>query len=98
MKRNGSDTPRNRRAGAAIYRAAAKRISECDYGAFSCVTISQAGGDSEDYAKLFRPSEKEDSALWGMGWSEDIKNWRQRNNCRIIALCFMAAMVEAGDA
>lgn len=46
------------------------------------------------FAAYFKP-ENTNYVYWGGQWSDDS---RERHACRILALCFMAAMVEAGDA
>lgn len=46
-----------------------------------------------DYAAFFRP--EIGVVYWGMHWGDSRE---ERDDCRIIALCFMAAMIEAGDA
>lgn len=80
----------------AIYREAARRCeTEATWGA--CIYIFFAGhGDTEigpwhedPEVEIFRAMFKPEDA--GSLWWED-------NDPRILALCFMAAMVEAGDA
>ena len=85
---------------AAIYRKAARRIERAAHGMFSCSTLNTITGDGEAarrYAELFRP-EDYNGECWGHAWANGWDQWRERNACRIVALCFMAAMVEAGDA
>lgn len=91
---------------AAMYREAAN-IVECGIDAHSCHAIYRATGlgvpdewekrlpcsDADEYDELFRP---DDPGAWGESWG--ICWGDERHDCRVVALCFMAAMVEAGDA
>jgi hypothetical protein len=91
---------------AAIYRKAAQLLErETEGSEFSCDRIGEAVGvwtfprpqDLEHlrhfnkdlcgaYASLFRP--KRSGHYWGRRWGDDA------HNCRILALCFMAAITE----
>lgn len=86
---------------AAIYRRAAVRQARDKY--CSCLAIvcvdkrSLRNWDgftnaAEAYAEMFKPFKKTHShCSWGNRWKEDAQE------CRILALCFAAAMAEAGD-
>lgn len=58
------------------------------------------------YARLFSPDETSDHGMpWGISWGNQLdKNGNKYfesssiRQGRVLALCFMAAMVEAGDA
>ena len=88
---------------AAIYRAAAELVADPRQNWASCYAVNFAArgmrGEfdaphpaSERYSKLFSPRKVNDpDVAWGAEW-DDI------HGCRVLALCFMAAMVEAGDA
>ena len=82
---------------AEVYREAADLIPK-DYASCFAVNKVVSGhhecGTSEAraYEELFAPYVK--TFAWGEQWGEE----PERTNCRILALCFMAAMVEAGDA
>lgn len=95
------------------YRDAAKSI-ENGWDWWSCNAIESQGVDASDYAKLFMPNVREineacplpdgqkwtaenlwPDGSWGSYWAESTE---EQEGCRIVALCFMAAMVEAGDA
>ena len=47
-----------------------------------------------DFTAIFSPND-DARYYWGDGWGD---TQEERNNARVVALCFMAAMVEAGDA
>lgn len=92
----GSNTPRQRSA--ALYHEAARRIAEDEPTkehscTCSCCMVGEVGGLQRrvDYAEMFRPEGHPPDGSWGVLW-DDI------DACRVLALCFMAAMVEAGDA
>ena len=90
---------------AAFLRAAERTYVEAKWGA--CVYISggethhdhlpveawQAHPEVLAFSLLFRPDGFGDLGLWWESGDEDADN-----AARVIALCFMAAMVEAGDA
>jgi hypothetical protein len=87
---------------AEIYRKAARGM-ECRFLGlgWSCWAICKVAGlepyDAADtpplivrqYERIFSPYAPKHEHWWGHGWNHDDK---------ILALCFMAAMVEAGDA
>ena len=94
---------------ARVYREAARIVAEFedrDSGAGSCSAIADAMFPESDtlsawerskesanisiYQGLFSPSDFSEG-YWGEFWDAP-------RACRCIALCFMAAMVEAGDA
>ena len=92
---------------AAVYREAAYRV-EFGFHSFSCWAIEDVlvvplhGEETKEkdkhplvrsYEKTFRPEACGWTHNWGVYWNGD-----ERRDCRILALCFMAAMVEAGDA
>lgn len=57
---------------------------------------AEAQGVLKPFEDLFKPDEPYASrSYWGNEWAETDA---ERNDCRILALCFMASMVEAGDA
>ena len=80
-------------------------IDEWPTQKFSCWAITAAMGrkkyqfgpedrtpkEVKDYQYIFKP--EEGNWCWGDLWEE-----HERDDCRVLALCFMAAMVEAGDA
>ncbi len=84
---------------AEIYRSAAERIANRQrtrYGCLnSCCMIDEISRCSNSdatrrYQHLFRP--KGNTRLWwASGWKPHI------HVCRVLALCFAAAMAEAGD-
>ena len=81
---------------AAMFLEAARRLAEReqtpDTECFcSCCAIEFVGGAREKnrYSALFNPLNG--NTFWGL-------NWPRPSQCRVLALCFMAAMVEAGDA
>ena len=91
-------TPSWRRAEAEIFRLAAKLMEDGHAGCGCCFAISEAGGDG------YLPHGKHAKKMGlvypeGMdgGWG-DYPMWTGESGPRILALCFMAAMVEAGDA
>jgi hypothetical protein len=108
MLMTNASTDKNSRA--AIYRAAARQMEknfdrDLHNGAYwygACdniahvVTGSAVRSDCAEalaFERVFRP--KSVYAYWGDEWG---CNHDERRNIRILALCFMAAMVEAGDA
>lgn len=99
------DTPSHRDA--AIYREAARLLetNDRDGSEFSCDRIGEALGVWEwphpidleirraryarlkdSYASIFQP--KKSDTYWGRLWVENV------HDCRILALCFMAAITE----
>lgn len=107
MNSHSRDTPLKQRNAAKVYREAAKQGAE---GAIdgACVWIAWAqdkdGGAYfcdplvEEYSGLFKPGP---GVYWGELWADNIHNPRPdpaTRECRVLALCFMAAIVEAGDA
>lgn len=100
-----ASTERNKRA--AVYRKAAQ-LGELGERDGSCVWVAVAEGLDSPYAselsakysKVFNPGS--DFALyWGNEWAD--QPWscgpvEAARDCRVLALCFMAALVEAGDA
>lgn len=79
-----------------IYRKAAELIARGTQQ-HSCVAISivvnyESFHERQSYGALFRPSRRVGSNdPWGEWWSEESKVCR---DCRVIALCFMAAIAE----
>lgn len=95
------------------YRDAARSIERGEH-AWSCNAIASFGGDKRRYKEVFMPTVADINATcprpnrdrwtsehlcpdgsWGSFWGH---SWKENENCRILALCLMAAMVEAGDA
>ena len=90
-----------------VYREAARRMAENENASeFSCIMIERAQGDSyresdiDEYNSFFKP-ENEDAYAWGWRFATDnIFDYRDpyvqatANDCRILALCFMAAIAE----
>lgn len=93
----------NRKAKAAVYLAAAKEVAEVMYQhergerpqhKACCTALTDVDatiGEKILFGKYFMP--KYASSFW-FGDPQEPQN----RNPRILALCFMAAMVEAGDA
>ncbi|MCR4297539.1 MAG: hypothetical protein NUV75_02115 [Gallionella sp.] len=86
---------------AVIYRRAAREMERDDDGElFSCILIRTLcnfhgkglGPTAQQYSDLFKPRLSVDS---GKGWGEEWGN--DARDCRILALCFAAAMAEAND-
>ena len=79
---------------AAIYREAAKRLED-GRGIFGCcAAIQHSGGEG------YLPGGAHGKKMYGV-YPEGMRGgWGPYgdNGARILALCFMAAMVEAGDA
>lgn len=87
---------------AAVYLKAAEIESEQHW--FSCQAIEWALGRNRNesitgwsalstrYANIFKPHQDTYAhSTWGHQWAED------QHECRILALCFAAAMAKAGD-
>ena len=90
---------------AEIYRKVARTMEQCEQ--YACNAIEEAGLPCSTFYKTFRPTVKtaneavplphrrwtrtEIGGAWGFFWGDD------SHNCRVLALCLMAAMVEAGD-
>jgi len=86
-----------------IYRKAAELLAH-DFipGNWSCWAIEMvlkvpcSDGENEkhplvkEYEKFFKPDNAANSHAWGLTW--DIED---RDECRILALCFMAAISES---
>ena len=87
---------------AAIYRNAARFMEKGGSidSLYSCTSIEAVGGTRDDeraYVDLYSPKDlvtAEISLQLAFGQGED----PEARNHRIMALCFMAAMVEDGDA
>lgn len=88
---------------------AARRI-DSSIEAFSCHALEYAVGPSARmrYEKLFKPEHTSElhpswfemthiSDSWGFQWGAR-GTTRKARECRVLALCLFAAMVEAGDA
>ena len=93
MKAGVSTDARTLRA--EIYREAARRIHDRDYGTFS------NGSDCPDIAigtthKYYRRGEEREA--FRTVFDTYISSYRGYREAGMLALCFMAAMVEAGDA
>ena len=88
MKQGGASTD------AAVYREAARQIEE-GIQIWTCNALECLGASPIPYAALFKPEDEHFDGSWGTRWSD---SYEERQDCRILALCFMAAMVEAGDA
>jgi hypothetical protein len=86
---------------AEIYLRAAEMTDAFDEG--TCRTVQRAATGKCDgcvsephlttyaYQKMFAPLEQGNQGYWGYVWGED------RRFCRVLALCFAAAMAETGD-
>ena len=95
MKKNSAGTERTVRAG--LYREAARIFERREYNLGSCLLIGKVAGvpggyDSnhpliKSYTNVFKSAGFNDWTFEDHGYDE-----------RATALCFMAAMVEAGDA
>lgn len=91
---------------AEIYRKAAEWVETCPWadqefgGRPSCLALKDVGMVNNPapwtpYHAMFSPgSDTDDCTAWGKEWSA---NYMDVRNCRVLALCFAAAMVEAGD-
>lgn len=92
---------------AKIFLAAATQVEQRVNGCgWSCVHLKNAGASvtlREAYSSLFRPPEelaKEQGDAWGAAWSDqEIPRADDpiADQCRVLALCFAAAMAETGD-
>lgn len=82
------------RTSAKIFRRAAELIDKETHH-FSCSAISAVGDRTERiaYGELFSPHGELHLIGWGWGWGSNA----EQKACRVLALLFMAAMVEAGD-
>ncbi len=83
---------------AEIYRKAAKQVANGDDYQM-CYAIDDAAGNNEEADSVFTPifSPRQgmgNSESWGREFSADLP---ERKRCRVLALCFAAAMAEAGD-
>lgn len=110
---SNSRVPLEKATKARIYRKAARKIEDGD-NHWSCCAIAGVGDDTDPYyyeddrmlvgryERFFKP----DGAhlYWGNAWSDRPPTYQescgdeQAKKCRILALCFMAAMAGAGDA
>lgn len=97
-------TERNYRA--EIYREVARDLEI--HETYACNALEDAGLPCDTFCKKFRPTVREANegvrlphrrwtkaetdGAWGFFWGDD------SHGCRVLAICFMAAMVEAGDA
>ena len=92
---------------AAIYREAAEMLflGEVHY---CCIALETVGGNVSAFTSAFAPMENEadpdpDMEYCGFGKGAWGKHWGTSNvvhsgdGCRVLALCFAAAMAEAGD-
>lgn len=94
-------TSTDRKARAAIYRAAA---DSCSIGGFSCLSLEEESKRAgikvaplrDAYKSVFAPRSR--TAIWLHEGQTAIPIFEERVAFRVLALCFMAAMVEAGDA
>lgn len=88
-----------------VYREAALKMERMATSRFSCCAIDLAAGvathsaERARYEQMFRP--KTDHSAWANEWRET-EDWDGETSfiheCRILALCFMAAISEAeGD-
>lgn len=81
-------------------RAAQYMANDEGYVEFSCHAIDDVqdamySDARKNYCQMFKPSLRTyDEAQWGDKWSESLF---ARRECRILALCFAAAMHETGD-
>ncbi|MBM3460768.1 MAG: hypothetical protein FJX76_01575 [Armatimonadetes bacterium] len=77
----------------AVYLEAARRIDD-GRDTFSCYAINAVNWwdnyHSDLFIKLFKPR-RGAFGLWGQEWGDDDKT---RRSCRVLALCFMAAIAE----
>lgn len=88
------------------YRNAARHLER--FHGYACLTIEEQGISCSAFCKKFKPTireaneavplpdrswrKDETDGAWGFFWGDD------SHDCRVLAVCFMAAMVEAGDA
>ena len=98
-----------RKAKAALYRATAEAILT-QTEKWSCFALRRVGIECDDFCAVFDPGPGPSGSYWGTpqfgsGWSwgvyftdKDTVDAKLQQEQRAIALCFMAAMVEAGDA
>lgn len=104
MKKISATSTEGRAARAAIYREAARMI-EREKHSFACYALGDAGQDDSTLCglmnEIYAPGV---SGAWlcGIGGEEGC-HYPLAGDCpersgRVLALCFMAAMVEAGDA
>jgi hypothetical protein len=74
----------------------AARLVERGDQHFTCYALDEAGGTQamcDKYKATFAPRGADCSSSWFANLPGE-----ERQECRVLALCFMAAMVEAGDA
>jgi len=82
-----------------VYRTAARRCEkEAEWGA--CIYISFANQNTKNETLLKWTSDPEVIAFRKFFYPDELAGslWWEDNDPRTLALCFMAAMVEAGDA
>jgi len=89
-----------------VYIKAAKDLRK--YHGFSCAAVTWSAGDMNEvgyvhadaYTDLFFPPDELNPEVWCLNyaWGE---MWgrtnEKRNECRVLALLFMAAIAESGD-
>lgn len=93
-----------------VYRSAAKRLAAGIGGPYSCVALNQGLNSPlcRAYVEMFQPEpEVYEGLAWGAAWSDNfglvpmnevgLLNDESAQSCRILALCFAAAMAETGD-
>lgn len=104
---NRSTDKADRKIRASVYLEAARIGAEGSHDG-ACIWLMFAQNKHADghfcdpygaaFSALFKP---EYGVYWGEQWAENLNDPRkcpETRNCRVIALCLMAAMVEAGDA
>ncbi len=78
---------------AAVYLRAAEAIDSRDC-ICSCFAVAQAsnyqGAAPSRYGRRFCPGGWAHDGIWGNEWGDNVRE------CRILALCFAAAMAESG--
>ena len=86
---------------ATVYREAARRIErgEVDHNDGACCVALRTnyeyevpGFSADDFYYAFKPNSA--SSMW---WGRHFGSEDEQRECRILALCFMAAMCDAGD-
>ena len=91
MKANSRCTDRAKKA--RIFRKAAARVAvEKNCGVVRAINPDHCWGQDTPEVAAMREMFCDGTRFWPWTYDGD------RNNQRVIALCFMAAMVEAGDA
>lgn len=107
MKSSSPSTPHCSSKAGEIYKFAARNV-ELQKESFACIAVGTAatcfgrlydGEERQIFEELFSPESTDERDLrplangWYGPWHDD-----EARNARVLALCFMAAMVEAGDA